>query len=177
MNFKVEWLEGYGDVKPKICTMENFVSEEFNLEAYWGEDGMIEKLRELLTSKVGQKVTLGNGMGEHVVATKVSTVQNNEDVKRRKALAISLGERTGDDIHWTQVMEDKHCVYMHRWEYPDDVEVYHKPLPMCAEVWTDILYEDSVFFHQGAELPEHLKERTAKRVQEYKEYEKECEDA
>jgi len=177
MNFKVEWLEGYGDVKPRICTMENFVSEEFNLEAYWGEDGMIEKLRELLTSKVGQKVTLGNGMGEHVVATKVSTVQNNEDVKRRKALAISLGERTGDDIHWTQVMEDKHCVYMHRWEYPDDVEVYHKPLPMCAEVWTDILYEDSVFFHQGAELPEHLKERTAKRVQEYKEYEKECEDA
>jgi len=177
MNFKVEWLEGYGDVKPKICTMENFVSEEFNLEAYWGEDGMIEKLRELLTSKVGQKVTLGNGMGEHVVATRVATVQDNEDVKRRKALAISLGERTGDDIHWTQVMEDKHCVYMHRWEYPDDVEVYHKPLPMCAEVWTDILYEDSVFFHQGAELPEHLKERTAKRVQEYKEYEKECEDA
>ena len=44
MNFKVEWLEGYGDVKPRICTMENFVSEEFNLEAYWGEDGMIEKL-------------------------------------------------------------------------------------------------------------------------------------
>ena len=30
MNFKVEWLEGYGDVKPRICTMENFVSEEFN---------------------------------------------------------------------------------------------------------------------------------------------------
>jgi hypothetical protein len=71
MNFKVEWLEGYGDVEPKICTMENFVSEDFNLEAYWGEDGMIEKLRELLTSKVGQKVTLGNCMGEHVVATKI----------------------------------------------------------------------------------------------------------
>ena len=185
MNFKVEWLEGYGDVKPRICTMENFVSEEFNLEAYWGEDGMIEKLRELLTSKVGQKVTLANGMGEHVVATRVATVQDNEaywhkgedEVKRRKALAISLGERTGHDIHWTQVVEDKHCVYYHNWEYPDDVEVYHKPLPTCAEPWIDILYEDSAFLYQGAELPEHLKERTAKRVQEYKEYEKECEDA
>ena len=41
----------------------------------------------------------------------------------------------------------------------------------------DILYEDSAFLYQGAELPEHLKERTAQRVQEYKEYEKECEDA
>ena len=76
MNFKVEWLEGYGDAKPKICTMENFVSEEFNLEAYWGEDGMIEKLRELLTSKVGQKVTLANGMGEHVVATRLGALRN-----------------------------------------------------------------------------------------------------
>ena len=71
MKFKVEWLEGYGDVEPKICTMENFVSEDWNLDAYWGDDGMIEKLRELLTSKVGQKVTLSNCMGEHVIATKV----------------------------------------------------------------------------------------------------------
>lgn len=183
MNFKVQWLEGYGDVKPRICTMENFVSEEFNLEAYWGEDGMIEKLRELLTSKVGQKVTLANGMGEVVVATKVTAVQAarltsyEDEIKKRKALACTLGERTGYDLHWTQVIDDNHCVYLHNWEYPDDVEVYHKPLPMCAEAWTDIPYEDSAFLYQGAELPEHIKERTAKRVQEYKEYERECEDA
>ena len=71
--FKVEWLEGYGDAEFKICTMENFVSEEFNLEAYWGDDGMIEKLRELLTSKLGQKVTLANCMGEKVIATKIKS--------------------------------------------------------------------------------------------------------
>ena len=75
MKFKVEWLEGYGeDVEPKICTMENFVSEDWNLDAYWGDDGMIQKLRELLTSEVGQKVTLANFDGEHVVATKVTMV-------------------------------------------------------------------------------------------------------
>ena len=71
--FKVEWLEGYGDVKPKICTMDNFVSEEFNLDSYWGDDGMIEKLRELLTSKVGEKVQL-SGMGESIIATKLPKV-------------------------------------------------------------------------------------------------------
>ena len=72
MKFKVEWLEGYGDdVEPKICTMENFVSEDWNLDAYWGDDGMIQKLRELLTSEVGQKVTLADCMGKHVVATKL----------------------------------------------------------------------------------------------------------
>jgi hypothetical protein len=103
--------------------------------------------------------------------------KENEDVKRRKALAISLGERTGYDLHWTQVIDDKHCVYLHNWEYPDDVEVYHKPLPMTAEPWMDILYEDSAFLYQGAELPEHLKESTAKRIQDYKEYEEECENA
>ena len=73
MKFKVEWLEGHGeDVEPKICTMENFVSEDWNLDAYWGDDGMIQKLRELLTSEVGQKVTLADCMGEHVVATKMT---------------------------------------------------------------------------------------------------------
>ena len=71
IEFKVEWLDGYGDVEPKICTMENFVSEDWNLDAYWGDDGMIEKLRELLTSEVGEKVTLANGMGERVIATRM----------------------------------------------------------------------------------------------------------
>ena len=71
--FEVEYLEGYGPPSKKICTMDNFVSVEFNLEADWGEDGMIEKLRELLTSKVGEKITLENGMGGKVIATKIST--------------------------------------------------------------------------------------------------------
>jgi len=71
--FEVEYLEGYGPPSKKICTMDNFVSEEFNLDAYWGYQEMVEKLRELLTSKVGDKVTLANCMGEKVVATKIST--------------------------------------------------------------------------------------------------------
>ena len=79
MKFRVEWLEGYGEDQPRrheplpsgIYTMEDFVSEEFNLEAYWGDAGMIDKLRELLTSRVGKKEMLANGMGEKVVATKV----------------------------------------------------------------------------------------------------------
>ena len=71
--FEVEYLEGYGPPSKKICTMDNFVSEEFNLDAYWGYQEMVEKLRELLTSKVGDKVTLANCMGEKVIATKIST--------------------------------------------------------------------------------------------------------
>ena len=71
--FEVEYLEGYGPPSKKICTMDNFVSEEFNLDAYWGYEEMVEKLRELLTSKVGDKVILANGMGEKVIATKIST--------------------------------------------------------------------------------------------------------
>jgi len=72
MKFKVEWLHGYGDdVEPQIRTMENFVSEDWNLDAYLGDDGMIQKLRELLNSEVGQTVTLADCMGEHIIATKV----------------------------------------------------------------------------------------------------------
>ena len=71
--FEVEYLEGYGPPSKKICTMDNFVSVDFNLETYWGYEEMVEKLRELLTSKVGDKVTLANCMGEKVVATKIST--------------------------------------------------------------------------------------------------------
>ena len=71
--FEVEYLEGYGPPSKKICTMDNFVSKEFNLDAYWGYEEMVEKLRELLTAKVGDKVTLANCMGEKVIATKIST--------------------------------------------------------------------------------------------------------
>ena len=99
---------------------------------------------------------------------------SEENIKRRKELSIMLGERTGDDIHWTQVMEDKHCVYYHDWEYPDEVEVYFKPLPICAEAWTDIRYEDSVFFYQGTEIPQYLKDKTKVLIEEYREHEREC---
>ena len=65
--------------------------------------------------------------------------------EQRKSLAIALGERTGQDIHWTQVMQDNEYVYYHNWEYPDDVELYEKPLAAVAEPWDDIPYEKSIF--------------------------------
>ena len=73
MKFKVEWLEGYDNVDSKICTMDDFVSEEFNLDSYWGDDGMIEKLRELLKSKKGEKIQI-SGNGESVIVTKINTL-------------------------------------------------------------------------------------------------------
>ena len=70
---------------------------------------------------------------------------NRNDKNARQILAIALGERTGWDVHWTQVMQDKKYVYFHNWEYPDDVELYEKPLGMTAEPWDDVPYEKSVF--------------------------------
>ena len=70
MKFKVEWLEGYGDAKPRICTLKEFNSEDWNLEDMWGNE-WDEKLNELKTSKVGQKVTLVDWMAEYVVATRL----------------------------------------------------------------------------------------------------------
>lgn len=67
------------------------------------------------------------------------------DMEQRKALAVALGERTGLDVHWTQVMQDDKYVYFHNWEYPDDVELYEKPLATTAEPWDDVPYEKSVF--------------------------------
>lgn len=108
MKFKVEWLEGYGeDVEPKICTMENFVSEDWNLDAYWGDDGMIQKLRELLTSEVGQKVTLANFDGEHVVATKVTMVDKPTISKEAFVKIYStIGEAWLEDAYLDPIWDD-----------------------------------------------------------------------
>ena len=67
------------------------------------------------------------------------------DIDRRKTLAIQLGERTGQDIHYSEVLSDGKYVYRHNAEYPDEVEMYLLPLPMCAEVYDDIAFNKSPF--------------------------------
>ena len=108
MKFKVEWLEGYGEeVEPKICTMENFVSEDWNLDSYWGDDGMIQKLRELLTSEVGQKVTLANFDGEHVVATKM-TMTNKPTISKEAFVELysTIGEAWLEDAYLDPIWDE-----------------------------------------------------------------------
>tara|TARA_R110001583_G_scaffold19845_1_gene77080 strand:- start:339 stop:620 length:282 start_codon:yes stop_codon:yes gene_type:complete len=67
------------------------------------------------------------------------------DIDRRKTLALQLGERTGQDIHYSEVLSDGKYVYRHNSEYPDEVEMYVWPLCMCAEVDDDIPYDKSPF--------------------------------
>jgi len=71
--------------------------------------------------------------------------QHRFEEAARRNLAIALGERLGVDVHWSQVMQDDHFVYYHNWEYPDDVELYQKPLGMIAEPWDDVPYAKSIF--------------------------------
>jgi len=56
------------------------------------------------------------------------------DIAGRKSLAVILGERTGQDIHYSEVCADDKYVYRHNSDYPDEVELYEIPLPMCGEV-------------------------------------------
>jgi len=67
------------------------------------------------------------------------------DIDRRKTLALQLGERTGQDIHYSEVLSDGKYVYRHNTEYPDEVEMYVWPLCRCAEVEYDIPYYKSPF--------------------------------
>ena len=67
------------------------------------------------------------------------------DIDRRKTLALQLGERTGQDIHYSEVLSDGKYVYRHNAEYPDEVEMYLLPLSMCAEVYDDIAFNKSPF--------------------------------
>ena len=67
------------------------------------------------------------------------------DIDRRKTLAVQLGERTGQDIHYSEVLADGKYVYRHNAEYPDEVEMYALPLRLCAEVEYDIPYYKSPF--------------------------------
>jgi hypothetical protein len=67
------------------------------------------------------------------------------DIDRRKTLAVQLGERTGQDIHYSEVLADGEYVYRHNAEYPDEVEMYALPLRSCAEVEDDVAYDKSPF--------------------------------
>ena len=67
------------------------------------------------------------------------------DIAGRKTLAVTLGERTGQDIHYSEVCADDKYVYRHNAEYPDEVELYEIPLSMCAEVYDDVAYDKSPF--------------------------------
>ena len=67
------------------------------------------------------------------------------DIDRRKTLALQLGERTGQDIHYSEVLADGKYVYRHNAEYPEEVEMYALPLRLCAEVEDDIAYDKSPF--------------------------------
>ena len=67
------------------------------------------------------------------------------DIDRRKTLAVMLGERTGQDIHYSEVCADDKYVYRHNSEYPNEVEMYVLPLSMCSEVYDDIAFNKSPF--------------------------------
>ena len=67
------------------------------------------------------------------------------DIAGRKTLAVTLGERTGQDIHYSEVCADDKYVYRHNWGYPDEVEMYALPLRSCAEVEDDVAYDKSPF--------------------------------
>ena len=67
------------------------------------------------------------------------------DIAGRKTLAVMLGERTGQDIHYSEVLADGEYVYRHNAEYPDEVEMYTLPLRSCAEVEEDVAYDKSPF--------------------------------
>jgi len=67
------------------------------------------------------------------------------DIAGRKTLAVQLGERTGQDIHYSEVLADGEYVYRHNAEYPDEVEMYALPLRSCAEVEDDVAYDKSPF--------------------------------
>ena len=67
------------------------------------------------------------------------------DIDRRKTLAVQLGERTGQDIHYSEVLADGEYVYRHNADYPDEVEMYELPLRSCAEVEDDVAYDKSPF--------------------------------
>lgn len=79
-----------------------------------------------------------------VESTVLSVELENPD-QRLKELAIMLGERTGFDISPSEVSEDNHFIYYRNPEYPEEVEVYEKPLSVYAEPWDHVRLSDSPF--------------------------------
>lgn len=79
------------------------------------------------------------------VDSTVLSVEMENPEERLKQLAIMLGERTGFDISPSDVSEDNHFIYYHNPEYPEEVEVYAKPLSVYAEPWDHLPLADSPF--------------------------------
>ena len=79
------------------------------------------------------------------VESTVLSVEMENPEKRLKELAIMLGERTGLDISPSEVSEDNHFIYYRNPEYPEEVEVYEKPLSVYAEPWDHLPLADSPF--------------------------------
>ena len=75
----------------------------------------------------------------------VLSVELEDPEQRLKELAIMLGERTGFDISPSEVSEDNHFIYYRNPEYPEEVEVYQKPLSVFAEPWDHVRLSDSPF--------------------------------
>ena len=79
------------------------------------------------------------------VESTVLSVEMENPEKRLKELAIMLGERTGFDISPSEVLEDNKFIYYRNPEYPEEVEVYEKPLSVFAEPWDHLPLADSPF--------------------------------
>lgn len=79
------------------------------------------------------------------VDSTVLSVEMENPEQRLKELAIMLGERTGFDISPSEVMEDNKFIYYRNPEYPEEVEVYEKPLSIYAEPWDHLPLADSPF--------------------------------
>ena len=79
------------------------------------------------------------------VDSTVLSVELENPEKRLKELAIMLGERTGFDISPSEVLEDNKFIYYRNPEYPEEVEVYEKPLSVFAEPWDHLPLADSPF--------------------------------
>ena len=75
----------------------------------------------------------------------VLSVELEDPEQRLKELAIMLGERTGFDISPSEVLEDNKFIYYRNPEYPEEVEVYQKPLSVFAEPWDHLPLADSPF--------------------------------
>ena len=79
------------------------------------------------------------------VDSTVLSVEMENPEQRLKELAIMLGERTGFDISPSEVLEDNKFIYYRNPEYPEEVEVYEKPLSVFAEPWDHLPLDDSPF--------------------------------
>ena len=79
------------------------------------------------------------------VDSTVLSVELEDPEQRLKELAIMLGERTGFDISPSEVLEDNKFIYYRNPEYPEEVEVYQKPLSVFAEPWDHLPLSDSPF--------------------------------